>query len=368
MIEYPMMYLKQQNLSDQKYNAIDLAKFFCAILVVTAHIPPLGASASPITFYCNFGIQQYIARIAVPFFFAASGFLLYRKTTLNDFKVGPIKKYVVKLLKLYAIWSIIYFPFAYLGYFRGSKDLIHSCLVYMRNIIFDGSAPHLWYFPALIFAVCLISLLLHKGVKPKTIAIIAFCFYFVGLFAQSWFGFIAPLEKYASELWQMLKLTQSVIVTTRDGLFDAFFFVSIGMLFAYYDFDLGVRKSLGLFILSMMAMGVEIYLLQHNGFIREYDMYLFLAPTLFFFFSFVLNVKLTDRPIYMKLRLTSSLIFFSHVWIYWGFPIVLNWLHWPMLDDRYHFVFVLAVSMLFSCTVIKLSDFKYLKWLKHLYS
>lgn len=63
--------------NQQNYNAIDIAKFVRAILVVTIHVSPLRTAAETgWTSYLNFGLSQSLARTAVPFFFVTSGFFV----------------------------------------------------------------------------------------------------------------------------------------------------------------------------------------------------------------------------------------------------------------------------------------------------
>jgi surface polysaccharide O-acyltransferase-like enzyme len=52
------------------YNCIDLIKFICALFVVSIHVSPFASYNS----FINYGLKNYIARIAVPFFFVASGY------------------------------------------------------------------------------------------------------------------------------------------------------------------------------------------------------------------------------------------------------------------------------------------------------
>ena len=69
----------------KKYNAIDIAKLICSFLVIAIHIKPFGATDNNILIYINDGIQNFIARIAVPFFFISSGYFLYKKSSKNKF-------------------------------------------------------------------------------------------------------------------------------------------------------------------------------------------------------------------------------------------------------------------------------------------
>lgn len=68
----------------QNYNSIDLAKFICSILVVMIHVAPFGTSIE-IKWIDNlsFLVRNYLARVAVPFFFVASGFSYIRKQVWN---------------------------------------------------------------------------------------------------------------------------------------------------------------------------------------------------------------------------------------------------------------------------------------------
>ena len=76
--------MQEERAKKTNYNAIDLGKFICAILVVTIHVKPFGANGSEVFTFLNLFLKQYIARIAVPFFFITSGFLLFRKTNHDN--------------------------------------------------------------------------------------------------------------------------------------------------------------------------------------------------------------------------------------------------------------------------------------------
>lgn len=73
----------------QQYPVVDLLKYICALLVVSIHIAPLSSffEVIPLTTYLNYGIQNYIARLAVPFYFAAAGFFLFRESLNNSPKL-----------------------------------------------------------------------------------------------------------------------------------------------------------------------------------------------------------------------------------------------------------------------------------------
>ncbi|MGN1479071.1 MAG: acyltransferase family protein [Acutalibacteraceae bacterium] len=363
--------MQQTNLctAQQNYNFLDLVRFICALLVVTIHVEPFGLAETTSLFgYLNFGIQNYLARIAVPFFFVASGFFLYKKTTLPEFDTAPTKKYVVRLLKLYLIWTIIYLPLAFLSLLKEGWGLKHAVPVYIRNVIFAGSYMHLWYLPSLIVAVIIVSFLLYKKVNVKKIIILSSVLYFIGLFAQSWFGFITPLEELAPSLWNILRLVQSVIYSTRNGLFEGFVFVAIGMCFAFYDFNIKKGKAFAGFAVSMVLLLFEVFILQRFELSRAHDMYLFLVPAAFFGFSFILNVKLPDNAIYKSLRVMSYLIFYMHPLINKAVTETLKCIDTRLSESGVKFLITLTLTIALSYLIMKLSEKPKLRFLKKLYS
>ena len=90
-------------------SSLDIAKFFCAILVLIIHTDPFGSCSKLL----SFGFRNVVCVIAVPFFFCASGYLLAEK--LGSFQNageqnGYMKKYLKRLAGIYLFWSAVYFP------------------------------------------------------------------------------------------------------------------------------------------------------------------------------------------------------------------------------------------------------------------
>ena len=111
--------------TSRQYNAIDAAKFFCAILIVTIHFPPLGnAAVSPLAQAVNSFFRSYLGRIAVPFFLLSAGFFLFRKTASQPFSAAPSKAYVLRILRLYVLWTILYLPWIIREARESGKNLL----------------------------------------------------------------------------------------------------------------------------------------------------------------------------------------------------------------------------------------------------
>ena len=349
------------------YNAIDAAKFLCAIMIVMIHIAPLGENE---TFhFANFIIKNWGGRTGVPFFFITSGYFLYRKTNYENFIWQPTKNYLLKILRLYILWTIIYFPLC-LGWIINNKNgTLHAFLGWVRDFLFTGSYTQLWYLNATIVGGLLCSFLLYKRIKIKYILIIAGALYAVGLLAQSWFGVIRPIKDMFPSIWSVLKIVEKVIVTTRNGVFEAFLFMSIGMLFAFKKIKFSKRAAVTGFSLSYLLMLAELIIVSYFNFSRKYDMYVFLVPTSFFMFYIVKNMKLENKKIYPVLWQLSMLIFLLHLWIeklvseFFGYCF-----DFEIESTCWDFIITLIITIAASLLIIRLSENRRFQWLKRLYS
>ena len=349
------------------YNAIDLAKFICAVLVVIIHVPIWRSyGGAGVYYHVDFLLRQAICRIAVPLFFVFSGFFLYRKTALNNFSMNPTKKYVMHILFLYIEWSIIYFPLYLIMSPISSTGLLHGLSIYIRDFFLIGSYTHLWYLPALIFAVLLISLLLHLKCNPNKILLISFIFYVFGLLGDAYFGAISHLLEHEF-LGKSSELYFSIFGTTRNGLFFAFFFVSVGMAFSNAKKTLSTKKALLFFLISLFMLCTESFLLKIFSIAADYNILIFAIPAACFGFAFLESLNLKDNKIYKNLRKLSSLIFYGHLWVDFGVSSFLSLTAKNLQGTPVHFLGVLFLTITIALIVIKISQKKSFHWLKKLY-
>lgn len=269
----------------KRYNGIDLLKFICAILVFTIHIPPFQGEVSGFAKYVNFGLQHIVCRVSVPFYFVSSGFFLFKKMPLYELDKDIIKAYCFKLLRLLGTWHVL---------------------------LFVGGTGHLWYLGATVIAVVLISLCLHFRIRLGYIYAIACVLYVIGLLGDSYYGIIAPLEnitifKLISEGYRF------AFSTTRNGVFMGFIFVLMGAAFSNSRIILKARTALIGFVISMLCLFAEAFLLVYNHIPIEHNMYIFLIPATFFLFSFAASIELKDCSVYKHLRNIGMVIYFSHI-------------------------------------------------------
>jgi hypothetical protein len=171
---------------ERKYfYSIDFLKFFCAIAVILIHITTHIKANGVDTFY-NYYIYRYFLEIAVPFFFASSGFFLGQKLLIkNDSTIILI--YIKKIISIYITFSFFYLAFKFiitisdaLFYNQPLKVEIYRLIktISYRSLI-NGSVGsfHLWFLASLIYA-CLILYLLLKVKSNANFILITAIFFF----------------------------------------------------------------------------------------------------------------------------------------------------------------------------------------------
>lgn len=192
----------------------DIIKLFLAVIVVLRHC---GQSLfdSKELFIRVFNVM--VSPIAVPMFFAISGFFFFRDKNNRD-----LKKYIYRLFALYMVWTLIYFPLI-LDFNYGDKTPILSMLIrFAQKALFDGTYFHLWYIPSLMFAIFFVQLL-GRRINNNSLLHIGLLLYIVGVLVDT-YSILFP-----DILW---RIYNEVFLTTRNGLFFGFVFVVIGKLIA----------------------------------------------------------------------------------------------------------------------------------------
>lgn len=211
---------KEMVLGDkEEYGAIDFFRLICAILVIAIHIPPF--LSFNIKF--SFGFSQVICRVAVPFFFLTSGYFVQKKIGDSE----QILKYMERLLKMYIIYTVLYLPQIVYRYIESETSFSHAVLSFIRNFLLIGSYTHLWYFVGLLIAVFLLEILVCKlRFEDKKLFWVAIIVYMLGVLGNAYKNIFLNIPI----LDLVFKVYYKIFVTTRNGVFLGFPFVSLGYL------------------------------------------------------------------------------------------------------------------------------------------
>lgn len=158
-------------------NTIDLVKFIFSLMIVAIHVPVLCGDYQEY----NFIISNGIARIGVPFFFIAGSYFLFKKLNGN-YSWTNIKVYFFKLLRLYCVWSVIYFiPSITLAIFQKHPvPLGELASLYLRNFLFEGISFHLWYLNTTIVCTFVFILVLKRFKRNSILLGLSLLFFALG--------------------------------------------------------------------------------------------------------------------------------------------------------------------------------------------
>lgn len=288
----------------RKYAAIDIAKYVSALLVVCIHTYPFYEISE--TF--NTFFMQTICRIAVPFFFTTSGFFFFRKYGDDpEENTNNLRKYIMRLLKIYLIWTVIYLPYTIWDQYQAGFSIL-GVFSYIRDFFLNGSYYHLWFLPALMLASVIVFYLYKEKGLVFTLKV-SLGAYFVGYLINVY----TPVWESIPGINFFFAFFTKTLVTARDGIFFGPIFVSLGLLLAKTG-RLPSRTSLGGFVISFLLVVVEVLIYNMTGILRDLtSMYLFLVPAVYFLVNWLLTIKMPYKPIYKVLRNDSLLIYTSHI-------------------------------------------------------
>lgn len=143
------------------------AKILLSFFVVCIHVNPFATIAGDQYGAIVNSLSRSIFDLAVPGFFALSGYLFYSREKCIDLMRNYDKRYIIKLVKICIFWFIFYFfakdivniffeyDFSFLNLKKNISVFISSPLRFAIN----GPYYHLWFIPSLLFSVILFVVL-----------------------------------------------------------------------------------------------------------------------------------------------------------------------------------------------------------------
>ena len=177
--------------------------------------------------WANYAFQQ-LSRFAVPFFFIASGYFLTDRLR----SVPKTVSYILwRVLPATIFWVLVYF-------WAPIRDGVADPL----SLLTEGGGLHLWYFPSLIVALLLASVLFQLG-GARTLSVCAASLFLIAIL----FG------RYM-DILGLTRLDWNV----RNGLFFGLPFVTIGVLLALWNWRPSVGLAFAIFLLGAAAQVLEV--------------------------------------------------------------------------------------------------------------
>ena len=266
-----------------------------ALLVIAIHTGPLLSLNGE----ANYLLTDILARIAVPFFFAVSGWFLVPRL-LREGRAALIP-FVKKLLLLYGAAVLLYLPLNLYNH-----TLEESGFALLRDVLFNGTFYHLWYFPALVLGACLVYGLL-RILGPRWAWLPALLLYAAGLLGDSYFGLTAALPPLRAGYEALFLLFDY----TRNGLFFPPVFLLLGGWLALRP----ARRSAAWYraglLLSLALLTAEGLLVQRLALARFDAPYLSLPLCVGFLLRWLQRLSLPSAP---ALRGWAAAVYVLHPW------------------------------------------------------
>lgn len=299
-------YLKDSELKKQGYPGLDIIKFVMAFAVIAIHVVPHVVFVEETSL--PFRIVDSLIQPAVGFFFLAAGFLLGKKLlTLDtyDEKKKAIMGYILKLLKMYLFWNVIYLPLAITEYVDHHYTVWHSIKSYFQGLFFVGEHYNswiLWYLLSSIYGCLFMLLLLKINVKERAwLAVALFIFMLSHLIDYALDGYLSgPLYD------GICFITKHTIMTGR--MLEGLAFLPLGVYLSKKKprVWLAVVLTVGGFILAVQGrFGAVPAMCQSVG-----------------LFIFGVRIKLPNSKAWPVMREASMLMYLLHMLVYTAIYVV----------------------------------------------
>ncbi|WP_152395338.1 acyltransferase family protein [Paenibacillus guangzhouensis] len=287
-------------MTKERDHALDVTKLIMAILVICIHTDPLESYSDT----GNFILIRVIARIAVPFFFITAGYYFFVKSRSKV----QFMHYMKKLGTTYLLWSVIYLPVnIYVWMNEGfTKEWLQQ---YIQQVFFVGTYYHLWFLPALMFAIAIVYYA-QKRMSLRQIAAVSLVLYLIGLLADSYYRLTAQVPV----LHEMVDGYLAVFEYSRNGLFFGLPFVALGALMAKELPEWKLSDAICEFglLFSFGWMVFEAALLRILGWPIHDSMYVMLVPTVVFGFIVLLRLRVPGKPIHAYASDISMVLYLIH--------------------------------------------------------
>lgn len=328
-------------------NALDLAKLLFAFIVVGIHQTPVAGDARIYSWL-------WMGRLAVPFFFVASAFLFFLRNP------GPaeLRKYVVRMLKLYGFWFVVMLPYtiylrcdSYESVLWNAGHLLH---LFVTDSTFGGS----WFLAAMLISIPLVY----------------YSERLIGLWGTLGLSLVAELflQVYG---WKSFLPHETVVWLTKindafpgvhTSFLAAMIYVSAGLLLARYwnrvaRIPRRVAWGIALGAVALMAVWI-VYMekattLDSRTFMR--------VPAVVLLFIAIMRSDLTWPLPYRALRKASTVVYISHfLFIFLLLQVQTHFLP-QALPHPVQYLAVLTASLLLTALLVRLQRWPRLSWLKY---
>ena len=254
----------------KQYYLLDIVKFICCFFVVALHTGFLSEFDS----VTGFWIEKSLLRLAVPFYFISSGFLLGKKLN-GATDINEVKAILVGYSKRLVIMLVVFEPISILlnGWVELSqgKSFVYIVLSAARYVIFYPKGA-LWFVQACLVAVWIWYFFRKYNLNRFILPVAGFLYGFA-LLCNSYY-FLVENTIIGSGVNLLIRITAS----PRNGVFVGFLMIYLGMCVSKYEKQNRLSKAgLGAAVgISYVLYLVEVYLLSGRATMDDGSLYILL--------------------------------------------------------------------------------------------
>lgn len=332
-------------MKSKTYNGLDLLKFMMALFVVMIHVKPNVHSEILTTVF------NPILSIAVPIFFVLSSVLIFKKLTkVNGGGYAPLVRYGRRLSILYFCWLIIDIWFVLFKRPYISDGFPSGCFEFVKDLFFGTTFPGSWFLSALLVSVVLVYIG-YRTIGKYTIVGIALL---ISLYVSC--IDLLPEQMRGIYEWYAVHVRQEVNLSFPSQMI----WVAIGMIIGTnLDKIIFSKKTIYPWTLGLTIVCYALRLFGNSIFVN----YIWVASVCLIAFL----MELPDKPIYMRIRNYSILIFLFHFSIAGKMMLFCSVVGDSLLTNWLYYILVIVVSIAFAELIMRLERVRHLEFLKYLH-
>lgn len=331
----------------KKYAGLDISKFLCALVILFYHF---FSEHGPIPALLEDMLSLYAVCVAL--FMVISGFLLYDKLLLIDDEKerwNVVKKQVIRILRVYLIWSVPYLIYSILRWDFNSISL-SFVLWQIQGWVFGSTFYTIWFMPALAIGMLISFYTIEK--LPKALAFILAGFAYVIGSLNLTYDFLVSNFSWYEGLHRFVEVWMN---GARGQFLFGFPLVTLGYVVAKNKEKFKLVSSGLLAVAFMGGLLAEALILRrfigHTGI----DMLVLMIPATFFITGFLISIPIPWFDGCSWMRKMSVLIFMSQRVFLTVLPSLFVTIN--KLYDTQYVAFIVACggTILFSIIVVFLS-------------
>ena len=332
-------------------DSADVLKFVLSILIVATHTSFFEGYLTP------------LVRLAVPAFFMISGYFFFSRTNSCDTeekKKAYLKKSVTHNLKLYLFWFILLLPLTLYIRKYHTMGLVGGTLHLIRDFLFGSTFQSSWYIVALITGFAIV-LFLSEKIPQSALIIIGVIFYIPSLLSSN-YEFLLESSDLLKAVGESLS---KVFLLPCRNFSVSILYIAIGKYLAEKNYEGKTKKYTVTFLLAFAALIAEYLALHFSGVkIEDTDCYIALPFAAYYLCKVFLTLDIKCKCAII-LRKISTVSYCAHMAVFMVVGKLFKIFEIPDWQNVLHFALTLLLTHILSLVLIKLTEYKYFRFLKY---